>query len=67
MNISYTAPHFEKVENLTPLFIKEVLGEIFEIPLNTPFIKGDNERREFERGKTRGGNLKRGKNVGRIW
>ncbi len=67
MNISYTAPHFEKVENLTPLFIKEVLGEIFEIPLNTPFIKGDNERREFEKGENKRREFEKGKNVGRIW
>jgi len=25
----------------TPLFIKEGLGEIFEIPLDPPFEKGD--------------------------
>jgi len=36
-------------------------GSTFKIPLNPPFIKGDNERRNLKRGKTRGGNLKRGK------
>jgi len=31
-------------KKVTPLFIKEGLGEIFEIPLNPPFVKGENGR-----------------------